>query len=431
VKSLGNWENDFLGQTPRKKDAAINASRGGATQWRVPTSRWRPSLTMISWLLLSPSSPRTRGDAPFFNRFCLMTPSPTPLCRTRTQHAHAARARARTHISSLLSVSTGVCSDLSAITKKFVRGILEKQFALEEGALDSRRSEINGYIESAIEACMEPEDDAEKDDALAGDEEAQVTKKKKGGWGFVDVTPQLRAVIGEGDVSRGDIIHRIWKHIKEHNLQDPKDKRFILCDAALKQIFKSGRVSMFKMNKELTRHIWKPEKELPAKPAVSSAKKSPSKTPQKTISKKETSSKASSAAKDKKKVKASSSSLEEPKKLNGLQQPKPLAAKLAEFMGTKQASRLDVNKKIWEHIKSKSLQSAENKSIINCDSRLKDLLGQDSVSFELDSACGHIITHFIPAVHIIFAQQVLESAFFERLDLYLFRSLLLCNVQRL
>lgn len=278
-------------------------------------------------------------------------------------------------------------SDLSAITKKYVRGVLEKQFELEEGALDSRRSEINGYIESAIEACIEPEGDAHKEQASAVDEEVQGAKKKKGGWGFVDVTPQLRAVIGEGDVSRGDIIHRIWKHIKEHNLQDPSDKRYILCDAALKQIFKSGRVSMFKMNKELTRHIWKPEKEEPpSKPAASSTKKSPSKTPQKSISKKETSSKSSAAAKDKKKkVKAPSSSSDEPKKLNGLQQPKPLAAKLAEFMGSNQASRLDVNKKIWEHIKSKNLQSAENKTIINCDAQLKDLLGQEScTSFSLN-----------------------------------------------
>ncbi len=272
---------------------------------------------------------------------------------------------------------------MSAITKKFVRGNLEKQFSLGEGALDSRRSEINSYIESAIEACMEPARDASSDHDSIGDHEEQGAKKKRGGWGFVEVSPQLRAVIGEGDVSRGDIIQKIWKHIKANNLQDPRDKRFILCDDSLKQVFKSGRVSMFKMNKELARHIWKPEKDdYPAKPAAAaSAKKSPSKAPQKSISKKDTSSKASAAAKDKKKkAKAASSSSDEPKKLNGLQQPKPLATKLADFMGSQQASRLDVNKKIWEHIKSKNLQSAENKTIINCDARLKDLLGQDTVS---------------------------------------------------
>ena len=278
---------------------------------------------------------------------------------------------------------TSMRSDLSAITKKFVRANLENHFSLGEGALDSRRSEINGYIESAIEAVAEPGCEDEDEQGSAGEQEDQGAKKKRPGWGFVEVSPQLRAIIGEGDVSRGEIIQRLWKHIRAHNLQDPSDKRFILCDDAFKQIFKSGRVSMFKMNKELTRHIWKPEVvDSPQKPAAAAAsKKVSSKTPEKSIAKKGTSSKASAAAGDKKKkAKSPSHSSDEPKKLNGLQQPKPLATKLADFMGSKQASRLDVMKKIWEHIKSKNLQSAENKSIINCDARLKDLLGQESVS---------------------------------------------------
>jgi upstream activation factor subunit UAF30 len=305
---------------------------------------------------------------------------------------------------------------LSAITKKFVRSKLETQFSLGEGALDSRRSEINTYIESAIEACMEPVCDTAGDDDSTGEQGEQGAKKKRGGWGYVEVSPALRAVIGEGDVSRGDIIQRMWKHIRANNLQDPSDKRFILCDASLKQIFKSGRVSMFKMNKELTRHIWKPESDdtaakpaaaklTTAKPAAAklavaeSAKKSPSKTPKKSIHKKDKGSKAAAAAKDKKKkAKAPSSSSDEPKKLNGLQQPKPLATKLAEFMGNKQASRLDVNKKIWEHIKSKNLQSAENKSLINCDALLKDMLGQDTVSCAVMLAC-YIGAHSLRSAH--------------------------------
>ena len=286
---------------------------------------------------------------------------------------------------------TSIRSDLSAITKKFVRGNLETHFSLGEGSLDCRRSEINGYIESAIEAVAEPGSEAEDDHGGGAEQEAQGGKKKRPGWGFVEVSPQLRAVIGEGNVSRGEIIQRLWKHIRANNLQDPSDKRFILCDAAFKQIFKSGRVSMFKMNKELSRHIWKPEAvDSPQQPAAAAAaKKISSKSPEKSIAKKGTSSKASAAAQDKKKkAKSPSSKGDEPKKLNGLQQPKPLATKLADFMGSKQASRLDVSKKIWEHIKSKNLQSAENRSMINCDARLKDLLGQDTVSLVPNPARG-------------------------------------------
>lgn len=313
---------------------------------------------------------------------------------------------------------TSRTSDLSAITKKFVRGHLEKQFSLGEGALDARRSEINSYIESAIEACLEPADDAADEQAVIGEQEPGA-KKKRGGWGFVEVSPQLRAVIGEGDVSRGDIIQRIWTHIKANNLQDASDRRFILCDDALKQIFKSGRVSMFKMNKELTRHIWKPEvDESPMKPAVSaSSKKSAPKTFQKSISKKDANSK-TSAAKDKKKsAKAhSSSSSDKPKKLNGLQLPKLLDPKLADFMGSKQASRLEVIKKIWEHIKSKNLQSAENKSVINCDAPLKVLLGQETVRpAAMPTFCSYS-SHYC-AVHAFLVEQVPQPALLERLGL--------------
>ena len=250
-------------------------------------------------------------------------------------------------------------------------------------------------------------------------EQDQGAKKKRGGWGFVEVSPQLRAVIGEGEVSRGDIIQRIWTHIKANNLQDASDRRFILCDAALKQIFKSGRVSMFKMNKDLTRHIWKPEADVsPMKPAVTAgSKNSVPKTPQKTISKMEASSK-KSAAKDKKKsAKApSSSSSDKPKKLNGLQLPKHLDPKLADFMGSKQASRLDVIKKIWEHIKSKNLQSAENKSVINCDAPLKVLLGQDTVRpAPKPTFCSY--SSYYCAVHAVLVEQVPQPALLERLGL--------------
>lgn len=29
----------------------------------------------------------------------------------------------------------------------------------------------------------------------------------------------------------------LWAHIKKHDLQDPSDKRFILCDATLESLF--------------------------------------------------------------------------------------------------------------------------------------------------------------------------------------------------
>ena len=50
---------------------------------------------------------------------------------------------------------------------------------------------------------------------------------------------------------RTEVTKRIWAYIREHNLQNPDDKREILCDAALEKLFKRKKVTMFKMTKYL------------------------------------------------------------------------------------------------------------------------------------------------------------------------------------
>jgi upstream activation factor subunit UAF30 len=52
------------------------------------------------------------------------------------------------------------------------------------------------------------------------------------------------------------VIKKLWEYIKDHQLQDPADKRFILCDAKLKPILGNlARVSSFKMNTYLAKHM--------------------------------------------------------------------------------------------------------------------------------------------------------------------------------
>lgn len=55
------------------------------------------------------------------------------------------------------------------------------------------------------------------------------------------------------------MVQKLWKYIKENNLQDPADRRFILCDAKLKKIFEQDRVNSFGMNKDLSAHLTKKE----------------------------------------------------------------------------------------------------------------------------------------------------------------------------
>ena len=69
-------------------------------------------------------------------------------------------------------------------------------------------------------------------------------------------SPELAAVVGPGQLSRGDVVSKMWEYIKKNNLQDPKNKRDILADAKLKPIFGGkDKVSMFEMNKHLAGHL--------------------------------------------------------------------------------------------------------------------------------------------------------------------------------
>ncbi|KAF3958768.1 hypothetical protein CMV_016354 [Castanea mollissima] len=51
------------------------------------------------------------------------------------------------------------------------------------------------------------------------------------------VSPEMQDLVGVPEISRTQALKQIWAHIKEHNLQDPENKRIIVCDDKLKKIF--------------------------------------------------------------------------------------------------------------------------------------------------------------------------------------------------
>ncbi|KAI8889198.1 SWIB-domain-containing protein [Backusella circina FSU 941] len=64
---------------------------------------------------------------------------------------------------------------------------------------------------------------------------------------------------GDKELSRPELVRKLWDYIKKNNLQDPADRRYILCDDKLKKIFNQDRVNSFGMNKDLTAHLTKKE----------------------------------------------------------------------------------------------------------------------------------------------------------------------------
>lgn len=66
---------------------------------------------------------------------------------------------------------------------------------------------------------------------------------------------ELAGVVGAGQLSRGEVVSKVWAYIRQHNLQNPENKREILADQKLRAVFGKDRVTMFEMNKHLAAHL--------------------------------------------------------------------------------------------------------------------------------------------------------------------------------
>ena len=72
------------------------------------------------------------------------------------------------------------------------------------------------------------------------------------------VTPSaaLAEIVGSKPIPRTEVTKRLWSYIKKNKLQDPKNKRMIKADAALKTVFGGkSSVNMFEMTKLVSKHL--------------------------------------------------------------------------------------------------------------------------------------------------------------------------------
>lgn len=57
-------------------------------------------------------------------------------------------------------------------------------------------------------------------------------------------------------MSRPQVVKKLWEHIKANDLQEPQDKRQIRCDERMQAVFKQNSVNMFQMNKLIGSHLY-------------------------------------------------------------------------------------------------------------------------------------------------------------------------------
>ncbi|CDO77043.1 hypothetical protein BN946_scf184403.g18 [Trametes cinnabarina] len=99
---------------------------------------------------------------------------------------------------------------------------------------------------------------ASDEEGASGEEGA---KPKRRGGGFKKeyaLSEPLAALLKVDKLSRPQIVKQLWDHIKANNMQNPENKKEIICDDNFKAIFKCDKIDMFKMNKELGQHLREP-----------------------------------------------------------------------------------------------------------------------------------------------------------------------------
>ncbi|KAK6923000.1 DEK, C-terminal [Dillenia turbinata] len=318
-------------------------------------------------------------------------------------------------------------SDLNTTTTAIVRKRLEEEFGVDLTEKKAFiREQVDLFLQSQLENAQEEEEEEVEDgeekvkaeesegstenekEEEESDEESSngkasrkgrsskqdEVKKRRGGGGFAklcSLSPQLQKFVGVPEAARTEVVKQLWAYIREKQLQDPSNKKNIICDDALYAIFGVKSIDMFQMNKALTKHIWPLESE--DAPAVKS-------TPKQKQRKQEREDSDEPKRKEKRQKEESSDSDEpkqEKRKKGGFLAPIGLSDALVKFLGTGESAlpRSDVVKRIWDYIKKHELQDPSDKRRVICDDKLRELF--DVESFHGFTVSKLLSTHFIKA----------------------------------
>ncbi|XP_059641806.1 protein TRI1-like isoform X5 [Cornus florida] len=284
-------------------------------------------------------------------------------------------------------------SDLNTTTTGIVRRKLEEDFGIDLSDKKAFiREQVDLYLQSQQEQAEEDEgeeedgetnkvnseENEEEEEEDEEEEELEQTtngkgrikrgsnkqnkevKKRGGGGGFTklcSLSPQLQKFTGVPELARTEVVKQLWSYIREKDLQDPSNRRNIICDDTLRPLFGVNSINMFQMNKALAKHIWPLETDGAA----------PTKSTQKEKQRRQESEEAApSKSTQKEKQRRQGSEEDEPKRKekrqkggnSGFLAPIPLSDALVKFLGTGESalSRADTIKRIWGYIKQNNLQ---------------------------------------------------------------------------
>ncbi|EFJ21177.1 hypothetical protein SELMODRAFT_176439 [Selaginella moellendorffii] len=306
-------------------------------------------------------------------------------------------------------------ADLSTTSMSDIRAVLEKNLGVELAhKKDFIRQQVDEFLahntslgslvkgdeEANATAPAQEEQQGTAEDSLPNDQELEQfrenielaiedstpkEKKKRGGLNkLCRLSPELQAIIGEESLPRTQVVKQLWVYIRAHNLQDPENKRNIICDDPLRELFGTDQTDMFQMNKLLSKHIWTITEEGECFGFCASQNGDHKDCFLDCAGAEDSEPKTKRQKKDSGKGKAS-----------GFLVPSPISDALQKFFGTgeSEVTRSEVVKRIWDYIRSNQLQDPTDKKKILCDNKLQEL-------FECDSFLGFtmpklLASHFV------------------------------------
>mmetsp|Transcript_8601 Transcript_8601/g.12258 ORF Transcript_8601/g.12258 Transcript_8601/m.12258 type:complete len:297 (-) Transcript_8601:164-1054(-) len=250
--------------------------------------------------------------------------------------------------------------------------------------LSSRKKFIKTSLTEILDEMADDEestDDEESEEDTEEEVEPPPKKKRKGGSGGLsavkEISDELSEFLGKGkQMARTEVVKALWEYIKQNDLQNPNDRREIMLDEKMRNLFHCEKFTMFTMNKYVGAHIH-PFTKVNLNELSENSKKKKQEAAEKR------------AKNDKKKQK-------KPRKV-GTCAPFRLSPELASVVGKDILPRPQVTQALWVYIKKQGLQNPEDKREIICDDILRPIMGgNDKVT--IFSMNKHISPHMLEKV---------------------------------
>ncbi len=130
----------------------------------------------------------------------------------------------------------------------------------EDGALAARlQAELNGHnLRRPKRAKTKRTRKTVKSEGGEGD--GVVKKRETALTKPVKMSQELSEFLGNssGMLPRTQIVKEVWVYIKQHELQNPQDRREVLCDERMEKVF-GPKTTIFGLNKVISKHVYRPD----------------------------------------------------------------------------------------------------------------------------------------------------------------------------